>query len=149
MKKTRIDDQFTDYGYGFPVVLQNVPMVHMRGVWTPDVNYNELHKKVLRTLARSGTQLTGNNIKFMRNFFELTYSELGAHFRVSAHVVIQWENYGDNRVGVTMSFERDMRLFIMDRLGESSEFIGELYRFLCANPPMSHGDRYVFVDMAS
>ena len=34
---TKIQKEYVDMGFGFPVYLQNVPMVKVRGVWTPKV----------------------------------------------------------------------------------------------------------------
>ncbi len=72
MERTRTEKRFVDYGCGFPIVMHDVPMIHVRGAWTPDIDYNELHKKVFRALVRNPRQLTGNQIKFIRHFFSLT-----------------------------------------------------------------------------
>ena len=40
--ETKVQKRFVDTGFGFPIRLINVPMVKVRGVWTPKINYNEL-----------------------------------------------------------------------------------------------------------
>lgn len=65
--KRRIQKTFIDYGCGFPVVLENVSMVFIRGVWTPDINYNDLHKGVFYALSKKEI-LTDEEIKFMRDY---------------------------------------------------------------------------------
>ena len=76
-KKTRkIQPLFEDFGCGFPIVLRNVPMVKVRGVWTPEINYDEFHKAVLRALAHKKSRLTGNQIKFVRSLYSRNHKSL-------------------------------------------------------------------------
>jgi len=39
--------RFVYRGFGFPVVLLAVPMVRTRGAWTPEVDYNDLSRRLL------------------------------------------------------------------------------------------------------
>ncbi|MCP4679051.1 MAG: hypothetical protein GY854_26890 [Deltaproteobacteria bacterium] len=130
MKTSKTQKRFVDYGCGFPVVLRNVPMVRVRGFRTPDIDYNELHKAVLRALAYKPTRLTGNQIKFIRQYFELTLVQFGEYFDVSHPAVLKWENAGDDVPSIKWSLERDLRLFIMDRLNVAPQMLGELYKGL-------------------
>lgn len=130
MIEKKIQKRFVDNGCGFPVVLQNVSMIRVRGVWTPDIDYNALHRSVLLALARKPTRLTGNQIKFVRQYFELTLTEFGDYFDVSHPAVLKWENAGDDTPSIKWSLERDLRLFILDKLDESPDSLGELYKDL-------------------
>lgn len=130
MKTRKIQKRFVDHGCGFPVVLRNVPMIRVRGVWTPDIDYQELNEVVLLALAHKPTRLTGNQIKFIRHFFGLTLVEFGEYFDVSHPAVLKWENAGDEPPSIKWSLERDLRLFIMDRLDVAPQNLGELYRIL-------------------
>jgi hypothetical protein len=126
----KIQKNFVDYGCGFPVILENVPMTQVRGVWTPDINYVDLHKAVLRALANKPARLTGNEIKFVRHYFEWTLAQFGEYFDVSHPAVLKWEAAGDDVPPIKWSIERDIRLFILDRLEETPKRIGELYQGL-------------------
>jgi hypothetical protein len=128
--KTKIQKTFVDHGCGFPVVIKNVRMVHVRGVWTPDINYNKLHEAVARALAGKPARLTGNEIKFVRNYFRFTLVEFGRFFDVSHPAVIKWESYGDDTPPISWSLERDLRLFILDQLKEKPKALGLLYHSL-------------------
>jgi len=66
----KIEKCFVDYGCGFPVVLHNVPMIEIRGVLTPDINYNELNDKVFAILASRPGKLLECQIKFIKNYVE-------------------------------------------------------------------------------
>jgi hypothetical protein len=129
MKKEKIQKRFVDHGCGFPIILRDVPMVRVRGVWTPNIDYDVLHKVVLRTLANSPFRLTGSQIKFIRHYFGLTLVEFGEYFDVSHPAVLKWESAGDTPPSIKWSLERDLRLFIMDRLDEPDKIAG-LYKGL-------------------
>jgi len=44
MKKRKIEKAYIYNGFGFPVVLHNVPMINVRGVWTPDISGTDWKK---------------------------------------------------------------------------------------------------------
>ena len=66
MARERTRKRFVDEGFGFPVVLRNVPMVTVRSIWTPRINYNKLTRDVALALARKPARLTGHEIRFIR-----------------------------------------------------------------------------------
>ncbi len=137
----KIQKRFVDHGCGFPVVLENVPMINVRENWTPDIDYDELHKAVLRSLANKPTRLTGNQIKFVRHYFGLTLVAFGNYFDVSHPAVLKWENTGDDTPSIKWSLERDLRMFILDRLEESPKVLGALYRKLHASARQPRSNR--------
>lgn len=133
MSDLKIQAEFIDHGFGFPVRLLNVPMTKIRGVWTPKINYTELSKLVLKGLALKSARLTGNEIKFIRLSFELTLEEFAKRFDVSHPAVIKWEKNEDSPTNIQWSTEKDIRLFIYKNL--SQEIFLELYNRLEEKPP--------------
>ncbi len=89
--ETKVQREFLDTGFGFPIRLVNVPMVKVRGTWTPKLNYNELALVVLRALTYKESRLTGNEIKFIRTHFEMTLQEFAKRFCVTHVGVMKWE----------------------------------------------------------
>ena len=47
MKKTKVESRFEYIGLGFPVILLNVPLIEVRGMWTLNIDCNLLQKVVL------------------------------------------------------------------------------------------------------
>lgn len=123
----KIQKRFVYDGFGFPLVLCNVPMVRVRGSWTPNIDYNKLQKDVTRALAYKPLRLTGNEIHFIRQYFKMTLAEFGDRFSVSHPAVIKWEDSKDDATAMKWSVEKDIRLFILDRMGCKAGVIGELY----------------------
>lgn len=114
-------------GFGFPVRLVNVPMVKVRGAWTPKVNYNELAQAVLRGLTRKESRLTGSEIKFIRAHFGMTLQAFAKRFCVTHAAVIKWEKSKDAPTAMNWTTEKDIRLFVLTRLRAKADELATLY----------------------
>lgn len=111
----RIQKSYTDYGFGFPIVLMDVPMVKIRNIWTPDIDYNLLQTGALQALAFKPARLSGNEVKFIRHSFEMTLKEFAKRFDVSHPAVLKWEKQAGKPTKMSWSLEKDIRLFVIDQ----------------------------------
>jgi hypothetical protein len=128
--ETKIQKEFIDTGFGFPIRLVNVPMVKVRGVWTPKINYNDLALVVLRALAHKECRLTGNEIKFIRTHFEMTLQEFAKRFCITHVGVMKWEKAKDQQTVMNWTTEKDIRLFVLTRLAAKAQELANLYNEL-------------------
>lgn len=127
---TKMVEKYIDRGFGFPVVLEKVPLVQVRGKWTPAINYTHLAQAVLGQLAEFNGRLTGHQVRFVRHHFDLTLQAFAARFGVSPVAVLKWEQRDNKPTGMMWSMEKDMRLFIHQQLsGQPQEFL-QLYDHL-------------------
>ena len=131
---TKIQKEYVDMGFGFPVYLQNVPMVKVRGVWTPKVNYKKLSEEVLKKLVFKDSRLTGNELKFIRQKFGKTLVEFGEMFYVTHPAVLKWEKQGDDFTNMNWVTEKDIRLSAF-LLVSSKEELYEAYSELREERP--------------
>lgn len=125
--ETKIQKEFIDTGFGFPIRLVNVPMLEVRGNWTPNINYNELAIQVLRALAHKESRLTGNEIKFIRTHFEMTLQDFAKRFCVTHVGVMKWEKALNRPTAMNWSSEKDIRLFVLTRLTAKAQELASLY----------------------
>jgi DNA-binding transcriptional regulator YiaG len=125
--KTRKKKTFIYEGLGFPIKLINVPMKKEFGDWYIDINMNKLMLVVLEGLAHKPTALTGDELKFIRSYLEMTSTEFGKAFGVSHVAVLKWEN-GENRISPAL--ELCVRLHILDHLQAKDAEFRALYREL-------------------
>ena len=116
MKKQKVEKEIIYEGLGFPVILRNVPMIELRGVWTLDVNLNILQKVALLALAHHPSDLTGNQIRYIRNWLGLTQTEFGKLFGVTHPAVVKWEKTGNKGSKMSLTTQRDLRLWLLDQL---------------------------------
>ena len=111
--KRKIQKAYEDHGFGFPVTLLNVPMVEARGELVPDVNQNELQKRVIEALAFKPSRLTGSEVHFIRLFSSMTLVQFASRLDVTHPAVLKWEKRGSKTTGMSWSTEKDIRLFAL------------------------------------
>jgi DNA-binding transcriptional regulator YiaG len=130
MAEIKTQKTFTDHGFGFPVKLLNVPMIKVRGKWTPNIDYNELTEVVLVMIANKPVKLAGNEVKFIRQHFEMTLQQFAKRFGVSHPAVVKWEKSDDEPTNMSWSTEKDLRLFILSQLESKPTELAALYNEL-------------------
>jgi len=126
MKRKKIK-KFTYEGLGFPVILKNVPVIKMQGEEVLDINFNALQKTVLLILCRKDSPLTGNEVKFIRKYFEMTPTEFGMKFGCSHAAVLKWEKYENHFAKIEPTTDICIRLFIFSHISKRSGAFKELY----------------------
>ena len=132
--EVKTQKEFLDNGFGFPIRLINVPMVKIRGHWTPQLDYNELAKVLLRALAHKPSRLTGNEIKFIRTHFEMTLQAFAKRFCVTHVGVMKWEKSLNRPTVMNWTTEKDIRLFVLTRLKVKVQEFVSLYEELQLAP---------------
>jgi DNA-binding transcriptional regulator YiaG len=128
METRKVAKRFVYKGLGFPIVLVNVTLVKKRDVWTPAINYNKLQKEALLALAHKPVALTGNEIHFIRAYFEMTLENFGKHFGVTHAAVLTWEKMGDKCGKINPTTELCIRLFILEGLKMSNQVFRDAFR---------------------
>ncbi len=131
----KIQKTFVDMGFGFPLHLINVPMIKIRGHWTPRIDYNKLTIVVLRAIANKMGRLSGAEVRFVRQHFGLTLQMFAKRLGVSHVAVIKWEKSGQHITAMSWSTEKDIRLFVLSKLTPSSAEMFRLYGALEQVPP--------------
>jgi DNA-binding transcriptional regulator YiaG len=127
MEKKRVK-KFRYEGLGFPIVLFNVPMAKVRDVWTPAFDFNELQKAVLLELCDMSFPLSGNQVHFIRTYFEMTLDAFGKHFGVTHAGVINWEKTKNRAAKINPSLELMIRLFILEKLKINNQIFRDIFR---------------------
>lgn len=136
MKRKRIEKKYVDHGFGFPVIIENVGIAEWHGEEVPMIDHFVLANLLLRSFPDKPARLTGAEIRFIRKFFEMTLLEFGRQFGVSHVAVKKWEDKGMNPTKMSWSTEKDIRMFVVRRLGlKPSQFVA-LYDRLRNEPPM-------------
>ena len=126
----KIKRSHIDLGFGFPIKLLHVPMTKVRGEWTPAINYNLLAQVVLKELCEKNNKLTGSEVRFVRQHFEMTLQQFAKRFGVTHPGVMKWESMKNKSTGMNWATEKDIRLFVLLKLSSKSSEIVDLYTFL-------------------
>ena len=131
-RQYKIADEYVEYGCGFPVRLLHVPMVKDDDEWVPDINYGKLDKLVLLELCKMPYRLTGNQVRFVRLYFEKTFEEFAEILRVKHSTIINWEKHKDESAKITWGTELTIRLFVVHQLESGATKFRQDYRELMA-----------------
>lgn len=126
--KKKTAKHFEYDGLGFPIILLNVKLISVRGVEVPDIDYNTLQRDVLLALCNKPLPLTGNEIRFIRQYLEMTYTEFAKHFGITHPTVIHWEKSKNMFAKITPSTELCIRLYILDVLKANSKVFRSTFR---------------------
>ncbi len=116
MKQKKVEKEMVYEGLGFPIVLRNVPMIKVRGIWTLDVNLNVLMNVVLLALAHHPSDLTGNQVHFIRTWLGLTQTEFAKLFGLTHPAIVKWEKMKNKGSKMNLTTQRDLRLWLLDQL---------------------------------
>ena len=99
---------------------------------------------MIATLCQKETPLTGNQVKFVRQYFELSLREFAELFGLSHPAIIKWEKHGDNFAEISPATEKILRLEAAFRLGLTAKDFFRLYSDLkhiaskLQNPAVGH-----------
>ena len=85
------EKKFIYYGLGFPIHLYNFQMKKYWGEEMADINYNTLKRVVIESLAKKPVPLTGNEVRFIRQYFKMNYTQFGKHLGQTRQAVTKWE----------------------------------------------------------
>lgn len=127
MEKKRIK-RFIYEGLGFPIVLVDITLVKKREIWTPAIDYNKLQKEVLLALSHKPISLTGNEIHFIRAYFEITLEKFGQQFGVTHAAVLNWEKTRNKSAKINPTTELYIRLFILEKLKINNQIFRDTFR---------------------
>ena len=127
MKKT-INQEFEYHGLGFPIILLNFPLITVRGVQVPDIDYNLLQRNALLALSQKPLPLTGNEVRFIRQYLQMNYTDFANRFGVTHASVINWENSENSFAKILPTMELCIRLCILDILKAKNKLFRETFR---------------------
>ena len=128
--KKKIQKIYEDNGFGFPVTLLNVPLIQARGEWVPSINQRELQERVVEALVLKPSRLTGNEIRFIRLFSEMTLEQFAERFDVTHPAVLKWEKSKNSATGMGWTTEKDIRLFALKNLAPKPQKFFVVYEQL-------------------
>lgn len=124
----KVERRYLYKGLGFPIYLISVPMIKIHGIWTPDIDYNVLQKEVLIALATRPFPLTGDQLQFIRKYFEMKLQNFASQFGITHAAIIKWENRRDRIAKILPSTEICIRLFILEKLDVPNKEFRSIFR---------------------
>ena len=97
-------------GFGFPVILVNVPMKIEYDDEIPDINFNLIQKQLFHALLHKPTRLSGAEVKFLRHHLALTQDQFSKILKVERSLISKWEGRVLKASGMSTHVEIFLRL---------------------------------------
>lgn len=125
--KKKVRRNFVDRVLGFPVQIPCVEVAEYPYGDVPLMDYELLSSIVLERLACKPTRLTGNEVRFIRLYFEHKLSQFGRILGCTHACVSKWEKTKNKSTGMAWGTEQCLRQYVMIRLGWSSNSITDWF----------------------
>lgn len=130
----RIEKSYIDYGFGFPIHIDEVQIEEWCGEEFPLIDNEFLEYFALRTLAFLPARLTGNQVRFIRHHFTETLEEFGKKAGVQHTAVMKWEKAGDEPTNMAWGTEFLLRCRDLTKVAIDREELGVLAAALTRPP---------------
>lgn len=104
-------------GLGFPVKLQNVTMLFIDDEWCPKIDVRKIADSVIKELPFQTERLTGNQIKFIRTYFEMSLRDFAANVVNESHTAVaKWEKCSGQSTRMDINIEVMLRLYVYEQV---------------------------------
>ena len=114
-------------GFGFPVIFDELPAVKVRGELVPDVDFDKYAKPLIEHIcARQDVPLSGNQVKFIRNYFGMSLREFAKMLNVTHQSVMRWEIRNKIDAQMDANTEIIFRIICLKRVKSDNEVIETL-----------------------
>lgn len=117
----KILESYTFKGFGFDVLLKNVPIKSVDGDDYPNINMNELKAHTAKALLTSRQRLIGHQMKFLRTYLKMSFDDVFAKIHIPASTLRSWENKGSEFTGLNLDQEKAFRIMVINQILEQEK----------------------------
>jgi DNA-binding transcriptional regulator YiaG len=104
-------------GFGFPIIFDQLPGIKMRGKLIPDIDMEIFSKPLIEFIcANQDIPLSGNQVKFIRNYFGMSLREFAKTMNIKHQSVMRWEEKKQSAARIDVNTEIVLRLMILKKL---------------------------------
>lgn len=115
MKKKTLK-KFIYKGLGFPIELHNVDFLKFDGEWHPKIDVRKIADSVIKELSFQKERLTGNQIRFIRTYFEMSLRDFGKLVVHESHMAVsKWEQFKNKPTNMDINIEVMLKLYIYEK----------------------------------
>jgi hypothetical protein len=107
---------YTYEGLGFPIELNNVEMMLVKGEYAPKIDIRSIASDAIKNLVLQKNKLTGSQVKFIRSYFSLSLREFSKIVNESHTAVRKWENFKNKSTNMDPNIETRIRVYIYDKI---------------------------------
>lgn len=114
--KRKTTKKFIYKGLGFPIELHHVEMVKVDREWHPKIDIRRVADSAIKELSFQKERLTGDQIKFIRTYFEMSLREFGKKVVHESHMAVsKWEQFKNKPTNMDINIEVMLKLYIYEK----------------------------------
>ncbi len=115
--KKKVLKNYNYEGLGFPIKLQNVTMYLIDGQWSPKIDVRKIADNAIKELPSQKERLTGNQIKFIRTYLEMSLRDFASKVVKESHTAVaKWEKFENKATNMDVNIEMMLRLYIDEQV---------------------------------
>ena len=115
-------------GLGFPIELNDVPLVEFEGKQHPKIDIRKVSENAIRELPFQKEKFTGNQIRFIRSFLRMSLREFAKGVVKESHSAVnKWEKFKTKSTNMDSNIETVLRLYLIEKF--CSKTIAEKNKF--------------------
>lgn len=137
MARRKIRKHFQFSGFGFPVTIDNCPMLWAFGEWVPEVDFTALESAMVIAVALKPVRLSGAEVRFLRVHLGMPMQELADQLGVTRQAVAKWEKRGLRSTDMAWTSEKDIRLSALSRADVDGDQFLEAFAHLRPTPQLA------------
>lgn len=103
-------------GLGYPIELHDVEVVQFENESYPKIDIKEISDLAIKSLISQNSRFTGNQIKFIRAYFDMSLREFSTIVNESHMAVKKWEDFKDKPTNMDRNIEIMLRLHIFNKV---------------------------------
>ena len=108
----KIIKEYEYTGMIFPVTLKDVKMVKYDDQWCPVIDDIAIANEWIEKIGKSKDRLTGNQIKFIRSYFNMSLRKFANMFNKTHTAILKWESCGNEVAKMDLNIEKIIKIYI-------------------------------------
>lgn len=132
------------HGFGFPVEFYELPAIKVRGEYVPDVDFAQFAKPLVQIICTEDEiPLSGNQIKFIRNYLAMSVREFAKFMNVKHPSVLRWEKHNKDAAHIDVNTEIVLRLRVLRKINSAKKFLDEVVEIIDHTADLKPSSNYV------
>ena len=120
-----------DYKYsdlGIDIILKDIVLYKVGREWLPKIDIEKLSKRIFSLLTFRAASFSGNELSFIRTYFQMSKSEFGRELKVSHTAVAKWEKSGKKISSMDIGTELLLKMIMAEKSGATASKYQEIFK---------------------
>ena len=135
-----------DYKYsdlGIDIILKDIVLYKVGREWLPKIDIEKLSKRIFSLLTFRAASFSGNELSFIRTYFQMSKSEFGRELKVSHTAVAKWEKSGKKISSMDIGTELLLKMIMAEKSGATASKYQEIFKKTKDHNPNDKQEQFI------